>query len=343
MKKGYAVSLAVVGVAACVAVFAVNSMGPKQTALYNAFTAEDAEFMKFVSKYGKSYGTKEEFEFRSQQFKQNFAKVHMNNARNDVTYRLGINKFADYTPSEYKRLLGYKKLTTNKNIQFLDVPNADTVNWVTAGKVNPVKDQGQCGSCWAFSAIGSIESHYAIEHGKLLSLSEQELVDCSYSPDGNQGCNGGDMDLAFQFAETSALESESDYPYEASDDKCRYDASKGLVKVQSFVDVAQNNQEQLKAAIAKGPVSVAIEADTFVFQFYSGGILNDEGCGTNLDHGVVAVGYGVENGQEYFLVRNSWGASWGDNGYIKIANDGKANSPGICGIASQPTYPITAQ
>lgn len=339
--KGYAISLAVVGIAATAAVFAVNELGAQDTTLYNAFTSEDAEFMRFVTKFGKSYGTKEEFEFRSQQFKINLAKVTMNNARNDVTYRLGLNKFADMTPEEFQKRLGFKKLSNNKNVQFLDVPNADSVNWVTAGKVNPVKDQGQCGSCWAFSAVGSIESHYAIEHGKLLSLSEQQLVDCTVTPDGNQGCNGGDMDLAFQYVEKSPLESESQYPYEAVDDTCRYSAKQGLVTVESYVDVAPNNPDQLKAAIAKGPVSVAIEADQFVFQFYDGGVLNDEGCGTELDHGVVAVGYGVENGQEYFLVRNSWGASWGENGYIKIANDGKQGSPGICGIASQPTYPIT--
>lgn len=213
--KGYAISLAVVGIAATVAVLAVNSLGPKHTALYNAFTAEDAQFMQFVTKYGKSYGTKEEYEFRAQQFKENLVKITMNNARNDVTYRLGINKFSDLTPQEFKKKLGYKKLSNNKNVQFLDQPNADSVNWVTAGKVNPVKDQQQCGSCWAFSAVGSIESHYAIEHGKLLSLSEQQLVDCSGSPDGNQGCNGGDMDLAFQYVETNPLETESNYPYEA--------------------------------------------------------------------------------------------------------------------------------
>jgi C1A family cysteine protease len=266
----------------------------------------------------------------------------MNNARNDVTYRLGLNKFADMTHEEYKRMLGYKKITTNNNIVFLDPANDVEVDWRTKGVVNQVKDQGQCGSCWAFSAVASMESHYAIQFGKLYSLSEQELVDCSGSF-GNEGCNGGDMDAAFKYVEGMPLETEDAYPYEAYDDSCRADKSKGVAQVKSFNDVAQNDPAQLKAAIAQGPVSVAIEADQFVFQFYDGGILNDESCGTELDHGVVAVGYGSDNGQEYFIVRNSWGASWGDNGYIKIANDGKQGSPGICGIASQPTYPIMVQ
>lgn len=298
--------------------------------------------MKFITKFGKSYGTKEEYEFRSQQFKQNLAKIYMNNARNDVTYSLGFNKFADLTHDEYKKRLGYKRITSRDNIQFLDATNADAIDWRDKGVINGIKDQGQCGSCWAFSAVGAMEPHYAIQFGQLLEFSEQQLVDCS-GKFGNMGCNGGDMDAAFKYAQGAAMESEDKYPYEAADDSCRYDKSLGIAMVKQFVDVAPNNPAQLKAAIAQGPVAVAIEADTFVFQFYSGGILNDESCGTNLDHGVVAVGYGSENGQEYFIVRNSWGSGWGDSGYIKIANDGKQGSPGICGIASEPTYPIMSK
>jgi KDEL-tailed cysteine endopeptidase len=148
------------------------------------------------------------------------------------------------------------------------------------------------------------------------------------------------MDSAFQYVAKADLAQEGDYPYEGYDDTCRESSVKPVVGVASFVDVAPNDPDQLKAAIAKNPVSVAIEADTFVFQFYSGGVLNDAGCGTNLDHGVLAVGYGVEGGQEYFLVKNSWGAGWGDSGFIKIANDGQKGSAGICGIASQPSYPV---
>ena len=144
------------------------------------------------------------------------------------------------------------------------------------------------------------------------------------------------MDQAFQYVESTALEQEGDYPYQAIDNTCRADTSKGVVTVDKFVDVTPDNADQLRAALDIGPVSVAIEADQFIFQFYESGILNDASCGTELDHGVLAVGYGTENGTPYFIVKNSWGSSWGDNGYIKIAG----TKDNICGILSQPSYPI---
>ena len=180
MKQGFAVTLAVVGVVACAAVLALNQT-PSSTGLYNAFTAEDHEFMRFVSKFGKSYGTKEEYDFRSQQFKINLSRVSMNNARNDVGYKLGLNKFADYTEAEYKRLLGFngKRPVNPKKIQVLTPSNDASVDWRQKGAVTPVKDQGQCGSCWSFSATGAMEGHQFVQSGKLYSLSEQQLVDCS--------------------------------------------------------------------------------------------------------------------------------------------------------------------
>jgi KDEL-tailed cysteine endopeptidase len=339
MRKGFA-SLVVVGIAACVAVFAFTQ-SPKSNSFYsNVLTAEDMEFIKYVAKFGKSYGTKEEFEFRSDIFKKNLAALVEENAKNDNTFTVGINKFADWTPAEYRRLLSYKPTSGAKvSAEFANVSIPASIDWRTEGAVNPVKDQGQCGSCWAFSAVGALESRYKITAGTLYSLSEQQLVDCAKgSPYSSEGCNGGEMTDGFDYASVKGMMTEKDYPYKAYDQSCKYDSSLVTpVKGKGHVMVSPNSALALKTAIAAGPVSVAIEADTFVFQFYSGGILNSKNCGTDLDHGVIAVGYGVDSAKgEYYIVRNSWGASWGLKGYVNIA---VVDGQGICGIQMEPTYP----
>jgi cathepsin L len=266
-----------------------------------------------------------------EQFKNTLKKMALHNSDNAHKSTVGHNKFSDWTEAEYKKLLGYKgKQTNNEQAEILDTSNLqDTVNWVTKGAVTPVKNQGQCGSCWAFSSTGAIEGSMFLSTGTLGSYSEQQLVDCSKM---NSGCNGGLMDYAFQYVETAPLMTESAYPYTARQGSCQYVSSQGKGKVKSFKDVSRDTSgQQLMAAVAKGPVSVAIEADQYAFQGYNGGIITS-GCGTRLDHGVLAVGYGTDAGQEYFLVKNSWGASWGDSGYVKMA-------PDQCGVTMQPSYP----
>ena len=300
------------------------------------------EFNDFTQRFNKNYSM-EEYDLRYDIFRNNLARIQEHN-RGNHSWQMGVNAFTDLTTEEFRmRYLGFNfgrssgSRTTRtipritdyslKNVR--DLPKE--VDWRTKGVVNPVKDQGQCGSCWAFSAISSIESNNAIKTGKLYSLSEQQLVDCSSSY-GNQGCNGGLMDDAFQYAEKNALCSEDDYSYTAQDGTCKK-SCKGLVKVKSFVDIPAGDENSLQAASASRVVSVAIEADQNGFQFYSGGVFDGE-CGTNLDHGVTLDGYGQENGKPYWLVRNSWGESWGESGYIKLVR-GKNQ----CGISNAASYP----
>jgi len=328
-------AVAGLGASAALAVIALNYQAPEGTQLFRSeiLTAEDHEFIRYVSQYGKSYGTRSEFEFRNAQFKEKLAKIADHNSMNEETHTVGLNYMADWTHEEYKKLLGYKGTKTLKVNQTAEVLSEEDINgvvdWRTKGAVTKVKNQGSCGSCWAFSTTGSVEGAMAVAGKGLVSLSEQNLVDCSSK---NDACSGGLMDTAFEYIEKNPLMTEADYPYTASKGSCKYVASKGVGTVKAFKDVTVDSSTQLKAALNKGPVSIAIEADQFVFQMYTSGILTSKKCGTKLDHGVLAVGYG----DDYYIVKNSWGASWGDAGYLKI---GVAEGKGICGIQMDPSYP----
>jgi len=216
---------------------------------------------------------------------------------------------------------------------------ATSVDWTAKGVVTPVKNQGSCGSCWAFSTTGSVESNSAIKTGSLISLSEQELVDCSGSY-GNDGCDGGLMDYAFEYVKANGgLCTETDYAYTGVDGTCKSSGCTHYNPITGYTDVTQDSETSLETAVTNGPVSVAIEADQYAFQFYSSGVLTGT-CGTSLDHGVLAVGYGTTNGQDYWKVKNSWGTSWGEAGYVLICrNCDKNGNAGECGILEEPSYP----
>jgi len=304
-------------------------------------------FQDFQNTFNKKYDSVDEKHFRFAIFEKNFYEIIKHNLNPYRNFSMGLNQFADISVDEFKEkyIHGYKTpaLKGSGCKPFTTYPNkADpsAVDWTENHVVNPIRDQGQCGSCWAFATTANAESVWAISKGELYDLSEQFLVDCA-SGIGyfNQGCNGGQPDSALKYMINNGQYLESVYPYTATTDKCKTYASHIDIKFSSCYDVTPNNQAILQAAVTQNPVVIAIEADTRYFQFYSSGILTDSiKCGTDLDHAVEIVGYGTENGIDYWKVRNSWGESWGESGYVKIEKSSSTNDPGVCGIAMEPSF-----
>jgi hypothetical protein len=292
-------------------------------------------FFSFVKDFNKQYPTEEVFD-RYNTFKANLELINAHN-NGSADWKMGVNQFADLSPAEFKSYLGLRprdnSYIRSQNVAVESgVNEANDIDWVTKGAVTPVKDQAQCGSCWAFSTTGSVEGAVQIATGRLTSVSEQQLVDCAGSS-GNQGCNGGLMDDAFNWIIShKGIGSEASYPYTARDGTCKDVPS--VSTISGYKDVQQGSETALATALQGRPVSIAIEADQSGFQFYKSGVFKGP-CGKQLDHGVLLVGQGTDGGVNYWRVKNSWGASWGDKGYIRMVQ-----GQNMCGLANMASYPV---
>jgi len=294
--------------------------------------------------------TVEEHGKRFEIFMDNVDRITRHNAEGR-SWTMGVTPFTDMTPQEFKdrvvtdvcedhfqskAKINKAKAKLRKGRRRVAVDTPSSVDWRDSGAVTPVKNQGSCGSCWAFSTTGAIEGRYQIAKGTLNSLSEQELVDCDT---GSNGCNGGSMDQGFEWVQDNGgLCLDSVYTYKGVDGTCMDSTCKKYNAISGHNDVTMGS-EYLKEAVAQGPVSIAIEADQMSFQLYNGGVFDGD-CGTGLDHGVLAVGYGTQDGQDYWIVKNSWGSSWGDEGYMLMCrNCDKNGNDGQCGILEDASYP----
>lgn len=290
------------------------------------------DFDKYLIKYNKNY-TENEYWKRLDIYSNNLKYIENHNNL-DNNYELGETPFTDITREEFSNHIGLaKNQNTCKMINTGHLFYPSSIDWREKNAVTNVKNQGQCGSCWSFSTIGALEGLRAIKYNELLSLSEQQLIDCSTE---NKGCQGGSMELGFEFIiNNGGICSNSSYPYNATQNSCNDNCD--IIKhtnIKSCSNIISNKEKILISYLSRQPISVAIQADSMNFQHYKKGIFDDISCYTGeLDHGVLIVGYD----EETLILKNSWGPQWGELGYVNLARIG--NGPGICGVLSMPSFP----
>ncbi|KAM7277081.1 hypothetical protein ACFE04_018947 [Oxalis oulophora] len=307
-------------------------------------TRRGLSFTRFARRYGKIYESEEEIKLRFRIFNQNLDLIRSTN-RKRLSYKLGVNQFADMSWEEFrKHRLGADQncsATLKGNHKLSDALLPPVKDWRDESIVSPVKNQGHCGSCWTFSTTGALEAAYHQAFGKGISLSEQQLVDCAGSYN-NFGCNGGLPSQAFEYIKhIGGLDTEEAYPYTGKDGSCKFSSANVGVKVMDSVNITLGAEDELKHAVGLvRPVSVAFEVVDDGFRLYKSGVYTSTVCGSNptdVNHAVLAVGYGEEDGVSYWLIKNSWGGDWGDGGYFKMEL-GK----NMCGVATCASYPVVA-
>lgn len=297
-------------------------IGAATVLLNHQSTSKPSDFESWKAKHGISFASEFENTYRERIFLENLAKIAAHNKNEYRTYDMGLNQFSAMTQEEFaETYLGTIVNQGANNIESTDDLRVGDIDWTTQGAVNPVKNQGQCGSCWAFSATGGLEGLSKLADKNLQSFSEQQLVDCS-TTFGNHGCNGGLMDNAFKFVIKNGITTEASYPYVAKGQTCKQ--TTGDYKITGFTDI--KNCNDLASALQGRPISVAVDASNW--SPYRSGVFNN--CKTSLNHGVLLTGVT----DQYWHVKNSWGPSWGESGYIRLA---RGNTCGICNVASYPT------
>ncbi|GAW80924.1 cysteine proteinase gondepain 3 [Plasmodium gonderi] len=320
------------------------------------------QFYMFIKKHGKEYKTPDEMQRRFMAFSENLKNIQTHNSNPNKLYKKGMNHFGDLTFEEFqKKYLTLKKIdfktNVNKMPRFKDYEDIITKykpedgtfdyvkhDWRELNAVTPVKNQHMCGACWAFSTVGTVESQYAIRRNELVSLSEQEMVDCSFK---NYGCNGGTIPLAYEdMLDLGGLCKENEYPYvDITPELCDIDRCKNKYKITTYTEIPQLRFKEAIKFI--GPISVSICASND-FSFYEGGIF-DGPCSISANHAVILVGYGMEEVYDamtkknlkhyYYLIRNSWGDKWGEKGYMKIETD-EFGLQKTCGLGEQAFIPL---
>ena len=280
-------------------------------------------YTQWKKAYNKKYASPAQDQYRFAVFSENYETIAAFQQSGEQSYTLDFNQFMDITSEEFAQTyLGTHESQEGGETFESSEPAPNAVDWRGKGVLNEVRNQGACGSCWAFSAVGTIEAAHAVQGKGLPAVSEQELVDCSKSY-GNNGCNGGLMTSAFQYVIAKGITKRSDYAYAGRDQSCQKQSAN--YKISKFVQVTKGNCGSLEQAVATRPVSVAVDASNW--QFYNSGVFNN--CKANLNHGVVLVGFTANE----WVIRNSWAASWGEQGHIRLA---KGNTCGVCADASYP-------